>query len=142
MGAPSAVQVHQAADGAGDSCAIVQRVTGELCRRTSRLSCRAGNQAPVDTSPRRMPPTRSSRILPRIPKLPPRYAAIVMPLLLSLLMTAVVSLISTLKATGMPPDLATRWLSAWALSWLVAFPVLLVALPVVRRLTAMLVRPA
>src|SRR5690606_32319508 len=96
--------------------------------------------APLPT--RNMAPSRSNLILPGIRKLPPRYAAIVMPLLLSLLMTAVVSLISTLKATGMTPDLAARWLSAWGLSWLVAFPVLLLALPVVRRLTAMLVRPA
>ena len=51
------------------------------------------------------------------PKLPARYAALVMPLLLSLLMTFVVSLISTLRSIGLAPDLLVVWLSAWGLSW-------------------------
>jgi hypothetical protein len=74
-------------------------------------------------------------------KLPPRYAGIVMPLLLSILMTSIVSFISTAQAIGFGPQLPYAWLSAWVLSWLVAFPVLLIVLPVVRRLTGLLVRP-
>lgn len=38
-------------------------------------------------------------------KLPARYAAIVSPLVLSLLMTIIVSFISTLKSLGLQPDL-------------------------------------
>lgn len=72
-------------------------------------------------------------------KLPARYAAIVMPLLLSLLMTCVISLISTARALGFPPGFFGIWLGAWALSWLVAFPTVMVVLPLVRRLTAALV---
>ncbi|OYU45812.1 MAG: hypothetical protein CFE44_05545 [Burkholderiales bacterium PBB4] len=72
-------------------------------------------------------------------KLPARYAAWVMPLLLSVLMTCIVSLISTLKGVGWVPGFWRLWLSAWAVSWLVAFPTLLVALPLVRKLTAALV---
>src|SRR5690606_23093126 len=82
----------------------------------------------------------SQHILPGIPKLPARFAPIVMPLLLSLLMSAIVSLISTIKAGGLAPGLLPRWLGAWGLSWSIAFPVLLLVLPVVRRITAMLVR--
>ncbi|EPH31988.1 hypothetical protein L293_1764 [Acinetobacter gyllenbergii CIP 110306 = MTCC 11365] len=33
------------------------------------------------------------------------------------------------------------WMSAWGISWLIAFPVLLLVLPVVRKLTLLLVRP-
>ena len=77
-----------------------------------------------------------------IPKLPARFAGLVMPLLLSILMTCVVSMISTLNGIGAAPDFLSKWLSAWLVSWLVAFPVLLMALPVVRRMTAMLVRPS
>jgi hypothetical protein len=32
------------------------------------------------------------------------------------------------------------WLGAWGLSWVVAFPTVLLLLPVVRRLTAMVVQ--
>lgn len=78
-------------------------------------------------------------VTPRSRKLPARYAGIVMPFLLSLLMTCVVSLISTLRNVGWVDHFASRWLSAWGISWLIAFPVLLLVLPVVRKLTAMLV---
>ena len=72
-------------------------------------------------------------------RLPARYASIVMPFLLSLLMTALVSLISTARSVGIVPELLRLWPGNWGLSWLVAFPVTLVVLPVVRRLTAALV---
>ena len=72
-------------------------------------------------------------------KLPARYAEIVLPLFLSLLMTCVVSLISTLRSVGLAENLLRLWLGAWALSWLVAFPLLLVALPLARTVTGWLV---
>jgi hypothetical protein len=73
------------------------------------------------------------------PKLPARYAGIVMPFLLSLFMTAIVSLISTLRSVGLHEGVVRLWLGSWGLSWLVAFPVLFVVLPVVRRITAAVV---
>ncbi len=72
-------------------------------------------------------------------KLPARCAQWLMPLLLSVLMTCVVSMISTLRSAGLHPHLGWLWLSAWGLSWLIAFPTLLVTLPLVRRLTAWMV---
>ncbi|MFZ6876186.1 DUF2798 domain-containing protein [Undibacterium sp. Di27W] len=72
-------------------------------------------------------------------KLPARYAALVMPFFLSILMTFIVSLISTLRSVGLADHLVQIWMGSWALSWLVAFPTLLVVLPLVRRLTGMLV---
>jgi Protein of unknown function (DUF2798) len=74
-------------------------------------------------------------------KLPARYAGLVMPLLLSILMTAVVSLVSSWHGLGLVPGFVGLWLSAWAWSWAVAFPTLLLALPLVRRMTAALVEP-
>jgi hypothetical protein len=59
-------------------------------------------------------------------KLPPRYASVVMPLILSVPMTFAVSAISTLKSLGPTPALLATWPVAWALSWIVAFPTLLV----------------
>jgi hypothetical protein len=76
-----------------------------------------------------------------IRRLPPRYAPVVMPLILSVLMTFVVSAISTLKGLGPTPVFLVTWPSAWALSWLVAFPTMLLALPLVRRIVALVVEP-
>ena len=42
-------------------------------------------------------------------KLPPRYASVVMPLILSVLMTFVVSVISTLKSLGPTPAFLATW---------------------------------
>ncbi|ARQ56242.1 MULTISPECIES: DUF2798 domain-containing protein [Rhizobium] len=67
-------------------------------------------------------------------KLPKRYNAVVMPLTLSLLMTSVVSAISFLKSQGPTATAFAMWPSAWALSWAITFPVLLV----VKRLTAVI----
>ena len=75
-------------------------------------------------------------------KLPARYATIVSPLVLSLLMTFIVSFISTLKSLGFQPSLPAIWLTAWGLSWLVAFPTLLLVLPLVRRIVGWLCEPA
>lgn len=72
-------------------------------------------------------------------KLPARYAGLVMPLFLSLFMTCIVSLVSTLHGIGLAEHVVSIWLSAWGLSWLIAFPTLLMVLPLVRRLTALLV---
>ena len=48
-----------------------------------------------------------------IPKLPARYGSLVMPLLLSILMTCIVSLISTFNGIGLSPEFAFKWLRAW-----------------------------
>lgn len=72
-------------------------------------------------------------------KLPPRFNGIVMPFFLSLIMSCVVSGISTMRTIGFAPDLLTQWLHGWMLSWLVAFPVVLLVLPFVRRLTGLFV---
>lgn len=82
-----------------------------------------------------LPTPRASR------KLPARYASIVMPLVLSILMTFVVSGISTLKSLGFTPAFLATWPAAWAISWIVAFPTLLAVLPLVRRIVARVVEP-
>jgi len=74
-------------------------------------------------------------------KLPARCAPVVMPLVLSVLMTFVVSAISTLKSLGPTPAFLATWPAAWAISWLVAFPTLLAALPLVRRIVSLVVAP-
>lgn len=73
-------------------------------------------------------------------KLPARYAGVVMPFFLSLMMSGIISFISTLRGIGWQAMTLQGWLGAWALSWAVAFPTVLLLLPVVRRLTGMVVQ--
>jgi len=74
-------------------------------------------------------------------KIPARYTWLVMPAILALLMTFVVSGISTVRAIGLAPDFTAKWMSAWAISYLVAYPTLLVVMPVVRRIVGLIMAP-
>ncbi|MDX5405661.1 MAG: DUF2798 domain-containing protein [Chromatiaceae bacterium] len=60
---------------------------------------------------------------------------LLMPFILSILMTCVISLVSIIKALGLDGFSIAGWLSAWLWSWCVAFPTLLILLPLVRRFT-------
>jgi hypothetical protein len=75
-------------------------------------------------------------------KIPNHYAHIVLPFLLSIIMTFIVSCISTLRSMGLEQFSVHIWISSWGISWLIAFPVLLLVLPVVRKITMLLVQPA
>lgn len=72
-------------------------------------------------------------------KLPARFNAIAVPFLLSLLMTCVVSGISTVNGIGLADGVIGKWMQAWGLSWMIAFPVMMVVLPLVRRIVALAV---
>jgi len=75
-------------------------------------------------------------------KLPPRYASFLMPLVLSVFMSAIVSAVATATSVGVGSDFVINWPSAWGASWIVAFPSLLLLLPLVRRIVAwMVVQP-
>jgi hypothetical protein len=72
-------------------------------------------------------------------KLPKRYAAIIMPLILSMFMSGVVSAVSVLRANGINAQFFDLWPSAWGLSWMIAFPVVLVVFPIVRKIVSLIV---
>lgn len=74
-------------------------------------------------------------------KLPAKWAPIVTPFILSCFMTCIVSLISTVRTIGWRDDLLTLWMGAWGVSWLVAFPALLLVLPLTRKVTSWIVEP-
>ena len=78
----------------------------------------------------------------QLTRFPARYAGILMPIILSIIMTMVVSAVATVKNLGVGQDFAVHWLSAWAMSWVVAFPTLLMALPLTRRVIRLVTRPA
>lgn len=68
-----------------------------------------------------------------------KAAEVIMPLLLSTLMTLVVSLVTTFTALGLAGFTLSGWLQAWGMSWLIAYPTLLLVLPLVRRLTILII---
>jgi hypothetical protein len=74
-----------------------------------------------------------------VTKLPARYNFAALPLVLSVFMSCLVSLISTLRAFGIAEFHASTWLQAWGLSWLVAFPALFVVLPIARKIVGVFV---
>lgn len=75
-----------------------------------------------------------------LPKLPRQFGYIVTPFFLSILMTFIVSLVSTLRSIGLVDGFVAIWFQSWGLSWIVAFPTLLLVLPLVRKLTSVFVR--
>lgn len=80
-----------------------------------------------------------SETLRRRRKLHPRWAGFIMPLVLSILMTCVISAIVTLVSFGPTAEFLSRWPFSGLASWLVAFPTLLIVLPVVRRIVGLVV---
>jgi Protein of unknown function (DUF2798) len=74
-------------------------------------------------------------------KLPPRFASIVLPLILTCVLTGVLSLLATLRMVPLGPQVLAPWLFNWLLAWVIAFPIMVLFLPVARRLTARIVEP-
>jgi Protein of unknown function (DUF2798) len=72
-------------------------------------------------------------------KLPASYNFVAMPFVLSIMMSFIISGVSTLRALGLVDGFVLKWMSAWGVSWIVAFPTVLVVLPLVRRIVAMFV---
>ncbi len=73
-------------------------------------------------------------------KLPSRLEHIVMPFFLSLMMSGIVSAVATVRALGFH-DILFVWLGSWLTSWIIAFPSVLLVLPVARKLTRLVVEP-
>nr|WP_286049764.1 DUF2798 domain-containing protein [Rheinheimera sp. KL1] len=63
-----------------------------------------------------------------------------MPFILSIVMTFVISIVTSGISLGFSDFTLLRWLSAWGISWLIAFPTLLMVLPIVRELTKRIIK--
>lgn len=75
-------------------------------------------------------------------KFHPRMLHILVPFFLSMSMSCIVSCVSTLLNVGISGFVFSSWCTAWMLSWLVAFPSVLILLPIVRRFAKLFVRAA
>jgi hypothetical protein len=69
-------------------------------------------------------------------KLPAKYNTVAMPFVLSVMMSFIISGVSTLRALGWVEGFFGKWMSGWGISWLIAFPTVLVIFPFVRKIVA------
>lgn len=65
--------------------------------------------------------------------IPPKLAPIVFAFMLSGTMSFFVSGLSTLRAVGLGGEVVVLWMTNWAMSWAIAFPLVVVFAPRVRR---------
>ncbi|MFT3975321.1 MAG: DUF2798 domain-containing protein [Amaricoccus sp.] len=56
-------------------------------------------------------------------------------------MSGIVTVVALARATGLSMDMLRHVPAAWATSYLIAFPSVLIVLPLVRRIVALLVAP-
>ncbi len=73
--------------------------------------------------------------------IPARYAHAMYGLIMSGLMSCMVTGIATVKALGFGPDTLSDWIASWMFCWPIAFTVILLLGPAVKRLVERLVRP-
>ena len=71
-------------------------------------------------------------------KLPAWTHHFVLPLLITLFMSAIVSFIATIRAVGFD-GLSEVWFSAWLWSWAVAYPALQIVMPIAQKLVTYIV---
>ena len=66
------------------------------------------------------------------PKFHPKHITWLMPLILSGIMSGAISCFNVFLKVGSVDGFLEIWLHAWSLSWLMAFPLILIVLPLVR----------
>lgn len=75
-------------------------------------------------------------------KIPARYANLVFGLLLSGIMTLLISGLTTFINLGFARDFFSVWMHAYGASWVLAFPIVVVVAPFVRKVVNRLVAPS
>lgn len=72
-------------------------------------------------------------------KLPAKTLKFAFPLVLSLMMSGVISLVNVLRIVGFHEGVLSRWLLAWVISWAIAFPTVFVVMPIARKVVGIFV---
>ena len=74
-------------------------------------------------------------------KFPKKYFNLIYSLLMSIIMGLMMAAVLTAILTGISGDYVTRWLKAFIQVWPIAFPILLLLAPFVKKLTTGLIEP-
>lgn len=77
----------------------------------------------------------------RVKRVPRRYRSVLASVAQSVCMSAVVSLIVTIKNVGVCGDMPSVWLAAWQVSCAIAVPARFVVAPLVSRFVGAVVEP-
>lgn len=72
-------------------------------------------------------------------KIHPKHLTWLMPLILSGIMSCAISGFNLFLKLGWVDGFFGIWLHAWSLSWLMAFPLIMIMLPLVRKLLSKIV---
>lgn len=72
--------------------------------------------------------------------IPARFSHLTFSFFLSGMMSFIITGVATLRAIGLSVDIIHLWLTAWPLSWLIAFPAVTVVAPVARALANLVMR--
>lgn len=72
--------------------------------------------------------------------IPKKYEHVVFPFLMALFMSCIMSFVISVMNAGFASNIVIIWLKAWMGAFVVAFPTILVVGPIVRRLTAKLIK--
>lgn len=75
-----------------------------------------------------------------LPKLPAKSIHWLMPLLLSSIMSGVISAYNTIRNLGFIEGVTAIWFNNWIQSWIIAFPLVLIILPILRRLVGRMIK--
>jgi hypothetical protein len=82
---------------------------------------------------------RKQKFSPRIKKIPKHFVPFLFPFLLSGFMTLLITGISIVQVLGIdnlitaPKNFLEMWIEAYVSAWLVAYPILLLVMPIVKR---------
>ncbi|RTL30589.1 MAG: DUF2798 domain-containing protein [Rhodocyclaceae bacterium] len=74
--------------------------------------------------------------------IPKKYGPVLFSLILSGMMSLLVSGIATLRAAGLAEGVLTIWMSAWITAWLIAFPAVMLAAPLTQKIVGGLITKA
>ena len=72
--------------------------------------------------------------------IPARFANLTFSFFLSGMMSFIITGVATLRTIGPSVDVLHIWITAWPVSWLIAFPAVTVVAPVARALSKLVLR--
>jgi MFS family permease len=75
-------------------------------------------------------------------RFPHRHAPRLLAFFTSLIMSFIMSMVITVLNLGWVEEFLERWMHAWASAFLIAFPTILLVLPIARALVTRLTHPA
>lgn len=68
-----------------------------------------------------------------------QYSSYVFSFFMALLMSGIMSFVISVFNLGLPANILTLWLKAWAMAFLIALPAIIMVTPLVRKLVSLVI---